>query len=361
MKKKVLAGLSGGVDSSVAAALLTQRGYDVVGVTLKLYDYEELDFDPPDGGCCTIDLINDARAACAKLGVPHYVLDLRDSFRKHVIDDFIESYSRGRTPNPCVNCNTHIKWGEMLKLAGKLECDWIATGHYARVDRTSPTVRLLRGIDEDRDQSYALWGIPGRALSRTLFPLGEMRKTETRAMARQLGLCNADRPDSQEICFVPANDYSYIIRLELGDEDQSLRGGPIIDSEGRKLGSHKGIANFTIGQRRGLGISRGVPLYVTGIDPEQRSIIVGTKDRLMATRFSAIALNFFVTADQIPDRVEAKIRYRHQPSAARLILGGDRAEVEFEIPQRAITPGQSVVFYEGEQVLGGGIIDKVSR
>jgi len=361
MGKRVLAGLSGGVDSSVAAALLVERGYDVIGVTLKLYDYDDLGFDPPDGGCCSIDLIEDARAACSRLGIPHYVIDLRDIFQKKVIDNFIESYDRGRTPNPCVNCNTYIKWGEMLKTADKLDCDYIATGHYARIERRGDHPRLLKGLDPSRDQSYALWGISARGLGRTLFPLGDILKRETREIAGRLGLRNADRPDSQDICFVPANDYSYIIRKKLGADSPSLKSGPILDIDGREIGRHKGIAAYTIGQRRGLGISDKRPLYVTGIDPEHGSITVGTDDCLFASRFSAVDLNLLVEKENIPERIEAQIRYRHEPSPARLSLKGNAAEIIFEVPQRAITPGQSVVFYSGDLVLGGGIIDVISE
>lgn len=358
-KNKVLIGLSGGVDSSVAAALLVEQGYEVIGVTLKLYDYADLDFDPPDGGCCSIDLIDDARSVCSRLGVAHYVLDLRDSFQKSVIDDFIESYSRGQTPNPCVNCNTYIKWGEMLKTADKLGCHFIATGHYARIDRSCNIPRLLKGLDGSRDQSYALWGISRDTLSRTLLPLGELTKPKTREIARRNNFRNAGRPDSQEICFVPAGDYSHIIRQRFGNDDRSLKPGPIYDGEGKVVGEHKGYANYTIGQRRGLGISNPEPLYVTGINPDDRSITVGVRERLFARHFTVVRMNLLVSDDDIPGNIDAKIRYRHCTSPAALKLRDCNAEVIFDEPQKAITPGQSAVFYNGDIVIGGGIIDKI--
>ena len=359
MRKRALAGLSGGVDSSVAAALLIEQGFEVIGVTLKLYDYGELGFDPPDGGCCSLDLIDDARGACARMNIPHYVIDLRDNFRRDVIDDFIESYSRGRTPNPCVNCNTYIKWGEMLRTADKLGCDYIATGHYARVDNSGDPTRLLKSVDDSRDQSYALWGISREALKRTLFPLGEISKIKTREIARSLELRNAERPDSQEICFVPQNDYAYILRKKLGEDNPALKAGPIYDIDGNEVGRHKGIASYTIGQRRGLGISHETPLYVTRINTEDGSIVVGSEADLYARRFTADNLNIIADDLNSSGRIEAKIRYRHQPAPAELSLSDGVAEVVFDTPQRAITSGQSVVFYDGDRVLGGGVIDRV--
>lgn len=351
--------MSGGVDSSVAASLLHDEGFDVIGVTLKLYDYGELDFDPPDGGCCTIDLIEDARSVCSLLGIPHYVLDLRDFFKKNVIENFIEAYAGGRTPNPCVACNTFIKWKEMLKTADKLECNYIATGHYARIQETEGKARLLRGIAKDRDQSYALWGISMEALSRTLFPLGELTKRETREIARRFGFRNAGRPDSQEICFVPANDYADIIRQRFGEDSVSMRPGPIIDGAGRVVGRHKGIARYTIGQRRGLGISHPEPLYVTNIDAASATVTVGPKEMLYGSRFTVAGVNLIAPTEDFADGIDIKIRYRHKAARGTVGLSNGTAEVIFDRPERAITPGQSAVFYRDDFVLGGGIIDKV--
>lgn len=347
------------MDSSVAAALLQDDGYEVIGVTLKLYDYAELDFDPPDGGCCSIDLIDDARSVCSQLNIPHYVLDLKDSFKKSVIENFIDSYAAGRTPNPCVACNTYIKWGEMLRTADKLDCYYVATGHYARVQRTTDTIRLLKGIDMTRDQSYALWGISGEALSRTLFPLGELTKIEVREKARRYVFRNADRPDSQEICFVPAGDYSHIIRQSSGEGGIPMRPGPIIDQDGKVVGRHKGIAKYTIGQRRGLGISNREPLYVTHIDAAGATVTIGPQERLYNSRFTVSEVNLVVPAEELADKVDIKIRYRHKPGRGMVSLTNDTAEVLFDHPERAITPGQSAVFYRDDMVLGGGIIDRV--
>ena len=343
----------------MAAALLSKQGYDVIGVTLKLYDYAELNFEPPDGGCCTIDLINDARSVCSQIGIPHYVLDLRESFEKNVIDYFIESYSRGRTPNPCINCNRFVKWGEMLGMSEKLGCDYVATGHYARIDRSGPSVRLMKGIDCQKDQSYALWGIRPDALSKTLLPVGEYCKQEIRRMAREHGFRNADRPDSQEICFVPAGDYASIVHKKHGMDDASLVPGPILDIRGKEIGRHRGYAYYTIGQRRGTGLSTGAPLYVTHINPDDMSITVAAKENLYKRRFLASDLNLLVNEDSIPDRVTIKIRYKHQGSPGKIARNEGRVEVTFEEPERAITPGQSAVFYDGDQVLGGGIIESV--
>lgn len=354
---KVLVGMSGGVDSSMAAALLAEQGYDVVGITLKLYDYAELDFEPPDGGCCSLELINDARSVCDKLGIAHYVVDMRDSFRKNVIDNFIDSYSRGRTPNPCVNCNRFVKWGEMLHTADKLGCEYIATGHYARIERIGGQPHLLKARDSKKDQSYALWGIGKEALARTLLPIGEFTKAEIRKKAALLGFRNADRPDSQEICFVPKGNYAEIVHKNRRLSDDSLRPGPIYDTSGKRIGEHRGYAYYTIGQRKGFGISAGKPLYVTRINPVDRSIVVGTNDDLLSRRFSIIDINLL--SNNLPETVTVKIRYRHQGSPAHIELSNDVAVITFIEPERAITPGQSAVFYDGDRVLGGGIIDEV--
>jgi tRNA-specific 2-thiouridylase len=352
--------MSGGVDSSVAAALLQEQGYDVIGVTLKLYDYAELEFEPPDGGCCTIDLINDARMVCHRLGIPHYVIDLKNAFRETVIEDFIESYTRGRTPNPCINCNRFVKWGEMLKTADRLDCRYVATGHYARIEHRPSGPVLLKSVDPGKDQSYALWGITLDALARTLLPVGHYCKPQIREKAARSGFRNADRPDSQEICFVPAGNYADAVARNRGSDHRSLRPGPIYDSAGHKIGEHRGYAYYTIGQRRGFGISAREPLYVIHIDPSDISITVGPKEKLMARRFSMIDINLLIPpGDMPPEGIDIKIRYRHHASKGVVAIDGDCGIVIFERPERAITPGQSAVFYHGDRVLGGGIIDKV--
>ena len=352
--------MSGGVDSSVAAALLVEQGYDVIGVTLKLYDYGELGFDPPDGGCCSIDLINDARSVCARLGIPHYVVDLTKAFKETVIDDFIASYIVGRTPNPCVNCNRFIKWGEMLRTADKLSCDIVATGHYARIDHSGKNSRLLKGLDSDKDQSYALWGITLDALRRTLLPIGELTKPQVREIAHKYGFINADRAESQDLCFVPAGDYAGVVRRYRKMNDPSLTPGRIYNVQGEKVGEHKGFAYYTIGQRQGLGISSPHPLYVTRINPTDRSITVGAKEHLFCKRFAVGDLNLLVEKDKIPWSVTIKIRYCHEGSPGHLEFENDnKGVVVYDKPERAITPGQSVVFYDDDMVLGGGVIERV--
>lgn len=358
-KGRALLGMSGGVDSSVAAALLVENGYDVIGVTMKLYDYSKLGVSTMMGGCCGIDLIDDARMVCSQLEIPHYVLDFTESFRKQVIDNFAREYSLGRTPNPCIACNTYIKWGELLKTADKLECDFIATGHYAKIMHENKRTSLCRAIDLSKDQTYALWGIPKAALSRTIFPLGEISKTETRKIAEKQGFRNADRPDSQEICFIPNDDYAKVLRKWSEIDKRAFEPGPIINSSGEKIGEHEGFVNYTIGQRRGLGISAKSPLYVTHINPDDKSVVVGEDKDLFSTKFAVSNVNLLIDEDKLSSNFTAKIRYKHDDCPAQVIFEDDRAIVTLKIPQRAVTPGQSAVFYDGDVVVGGGIIEKV--
>ncbi len=358
-KGRALLGMSGGVDSSVAAALLIEKGYNVVGVTMKLYDYSKLGVSTMRGGCCGIDLIDDARMVCSKLKIPHYVLDFTESFQKRVIDNFAKEYSLGRTPNPCIDCNTHIKWGELLKTADKLDCDFIATGHYARIKHETKKASLCRAADLGKDQTYALWGIPKTALSRTIFPLGEISKTETRKIAEKQGFRNADRPDSQEICFIPDDDYANVLRQWPKIDKRAFEPGPIIDAGGDKIGEHEGFVNYTIGQRRGLGISAKTPLYVIQINPDDKSVVVGEDKDLFSTKFKVSNVNLLIGEGGPSGDFTVKIRYRHEDCPAHVSFEDNSAIVTFEIPQRAVTPGQSAVFYSGDVVVGGGIIDKV--
>lgn len=358
-KSKVLLGMSGGVDSSVSALLLSESGYDVIGISMKLFDYSGLGIHTQMGGCCGIDLIDDARLVCAGLKIPHYVLDFSEPFRKRVIDNFISEYNRGRTPNPCIACNTYIKWGEMFDYAEKLDCDYIATGHYARIVAESGGFSLLRSKEKDKDQSYALWRIPSPALSRTIFPLGEYSKKDVRKIALEHSFRNAERPESQEICFIPDNDYAGALKNWIGGDSPAFKPGPVYNTAGEKLGEHKGLANYTIGQRRGLGISSSEPLYVLKIKRENNSVILGKDDELLATKFTVSSVNLLTEARDIPGKLTVKIRYKHQDSPANVDFFGDGMAVTFENPQRAITPGQSAVFYSGDYVIGGGIIDEV--
>jgi len=357
---RVAVAMSGGVDSSVAAALLKRQGHEVVGVTMRF-----LDQDPAEAGggrgCCGMLAVRDAARVAATLGFPHYPLDFRQDFERDIIEDFCSEYARGRTPNPCIACNTYIKWGEMLRYAEKLDCDYIATGHYARIIFDSGKYSLQRSKNKDKDQSYALWGIPYSTLSRTILPLGDLSKAEVRKIAGMSGFLNADRPESQEICFIPDNDYAAALKNWLTDESAAFKPGPVYNTAGEKLGEHKGFANYTVGQRKGLGISSRAPLYVVKICKEDNSVIVGGDEELLSKSFTVSSVNFLIDLRDISKNIAAKIRYKHRESPATVDFFGDGMTVTFKESQRAITPGQSAVFYSGDVVIGGGIIDKMGE
>jgi len=344
--------MSGGVDSSVAAALLVQQGYDVVGATMKLFCHGE---EVPDRPCCSLDSVNDARRVCEQLGVPHYVLNLETRFGEDVIDDFVNEYARGRTPIPCVRCNTFTKFRDLVKKADAIEAKWIATGHYARVVDST----LHRGKDDNKDQTYFLWGIDRSVLSRMLLPVGESTKAETRELARSLGLSVvAEKPESQEICFVPDGDYMKILRSRLDRSSPALTGGPILTSDGRHVGDHSGFAAYTIGQRRGLPGGFSVPMYVVAIRPEDRAVIIGPRDELFGRGVIAREVNWLTDAPAVGADVRIRVRHRSPLAAGEIIrLDDDEIEIALDEPVSAITPGQSIVFYDGEKVLGGGFIE----
>ena len=362
-KKKVYVGMSGGVDSSVAAALLLKEGYEVVGVTLRLWEEKhDVPVARPDKICCSLDAVNDAKMVCAQLGIPHKMLDLQPEFRKWVVDDFIQEYLRGRTPNPCVICNIKIKWESFLTHVQAWGGGFVATGHYARVLYNERTGRyeLRRGKDRWKDQSYALWGLTQESLSRTLLPLGELTKEEVRGLAEKFNLRTAQKQESQEICFIPDNDYKRFIRQEVPEAVETLSGGEIVDLQGSRLGTHRGYPFYTIGQRKGLGIAAGEPLYVAEIEPEANRIVVGRKQELFRQGLIARRVNWVALPKlERPLRAFVKIRYKDPGSFAEIHpLKEGRVRVLFEKPQRAVTPGQSVVFYEDDLVLGGGIIEE---
>lgn len=365
--------MSGGVDSSLAAFLLKQKGYPVVGMSMKLWDFREVGGEAhPDGRCCSLEGLDDARAVCQKMGVPHYVVDMRDDFRKDVISNFVEEYAEGRTPNPCVICNTRIKWDSLWKKAQSVGASLIATGHYARIEYDPQLKRhlLLKGIDSTRDQSYALWGLSQEDLGRTVFPLGELTKRQVRTLAREYGLKVAEKEESQEICFVTDDDYRRFIKewhasaeqvSRVKGQGKEIRPGPILNLKGEKIGEHQGIPFYTIGQRKGLKIAVGRPLYVVRIDAERNAIYVGEDHDLFQSSFAATRPNW-IAFDKLDREIdcEIKIRYQHTPQKGRIYpLTEDQVMVRLNHPERAITPGQSVVFYQGEVVLGGGVIDKM--
>jgi tRNA-specific 2-thiouridylase len=357
-ERRVLVGMSGGVDSSAVAALLVEQGYEVIGITIKTYDYSITGGNiGNESSCCSLDGINDARRVALQLGIPHYVVDFTEPFKARVIDYFTSEYMHGRTPNPCVQCNRHIKWGELLRKADALGAAYIATGHYARIRREDTTGRyiLSRGRDHRKDQSYALWALTQEQLARTLFPLAEWTKEETRAYLEAHGIAVAHKHESYELCFVPDNDYARFIAETVPESRNTA--GPIL-YEDRVLGEHRGYPFYTIGQRRGLGVAFPEPLYVLDILPEENAVVVGTEDQLYHRKLTAEAVNCIKYPDIAePREFLAKIRYKDDGAPARGWIADDGLlHVEFQTPRRAITPGQSVVLYDGDDVVAGGII-----
>jgi tRNA-specific 2-thiouridylase len=353
---KIVVAMSGGVDSSVAAALLREQGYEVIGITMQLQPSDRLD------DCRGLDSVTHAKKVAQRLDVPHYVADFRDILARDVIADFCREYSLGRTPNPCIRCNRYIKFGALLKRAQELGADMVATGHYARIERDNDSGRYLlkKGTDRHKDQSYVLCMLTQEQLGHTLFPLGNMTKDEVRHTADKLGLPVINRADSQEICFIPDNNYPGFLKEYTGI---TPRPGQIINRRRKVIGEHQGIIYYTIGQRKGLGIASREPLYVTAIDPEENTITVGGKNEVYATRLVASDLNW-ISIERLdsPVNVKARIRYRHREAAATVTPAGtDEVMIEFKEPQMAITPGQAVVFYDDDIVVGGGLIAHVHR
>lgn len=343
--------MSGGVDSSVAAAMLVEQGYDVVGVTMKLFCYGDT---VPDRPCCSLDSIMDAADVARSLGIPHYVLNFEDRFRKSVVDNFVEEYSAGRTPIPCVRCNSFTKFRDLMAHADSLDCAFIATGHYARALDGA----LFRGRDANKDQTYFMWGIDHSVVPRMLTPVGDLTKAETREKARALGLATADKKESVEICFVPDDNYVGVLEKHLPADAPALSPGPVITTDGRAIGEHDGFARYTIGQRRGVPGGFDRPMYVVEIRPEDRAVVVGTAEELFGHELTLQETNWQTAPPSAGDACSVQIRYRSRAVPAVVNdIEGDRIKLSLTEPARAITPGQSGVVYDGDRMLGGGIID----
>lgn len=353
---RVVVGMSGGVDSSVAAWLLKKQGYDVIGVTMQIWQDEDPLEQEENGGCCGLSAVDDARRVAADLDIPYYVMNFKKEFRKDVIDYFVEEYKNGRTPNPCIACNRYVKWEALLKRSLSIGADYIATGHYARIEKLeNGRYALRRCAAAVKDQTYALYNLTQEQLSRTLMPVGEYSKEEIRKIAGEIGLNVASKPDSQDICFVPDGDYAAFIEAESGRKSEE---GNFVTLDGKVLGRHKGIIHYTVGQRKGLGLALGYPAFVLEIRPETNEVVIGSYEESLTTTLRADRLNFMAVEDIAePIRAFAKIRYNHRGAWCTVErTGKDEITCIFDEPIRAVTPGQAVVLYDGEYVLGGGTI-----